>query len=297
MDENGACPERVVVWANPRAGRGEAREASERLAAAATAHGHDVDRIEVDSASAASEHAQAAIASGADRLIVIGGDGTVHQGVQVAAATGVAFGVVPAGSGNDFASAVGLPTGLDAAIEAALGPATPVDLIRVGDRWGATIATLGISVEVTIRADRLRWPRGGAKYTAATLLELPRMRTYPLLLTVDGERHEVTPNLLAIANTPTFGGGMRIAPSADLTDGLLEVVMLGPSPRRTMLRLLPKAGSGGHVGHRDVRIMRGARVELHSETPVRVDVDGECAGHTPLVVECVPGALRLAGVA
>lgn len=295
MQEVAEDRQRVVVWVNPAAGRGRARDAGNRLIAVASARGHEIDHIDVGDVAEAAEIARSGVRSGADRLVMVGGDGTVHHGIQVAAGTGIAFGIVPTGSGNDFASALGLPDDVDAAIERALAPASPVDLIRVGDRWGATVATLGLSVEVTVRADRLRWPKGGAKYTAATLLEIPRMRTYPLRITVDGELHEVAPNLIAIANTPTFGGGMRIAPAADVRDGLLDVVLLGPSTRTTMLRLLPSAGDGGHIGHRDVRLLRGARLELDADDPIRVDVDGEEAGRTPIVIECVPGALRLAG--
>ena len=292
MDEGGR--ERIIAWVNPSAGRGASRDAGERLVVEAEARGHWVERVPTDSASAAIDMARTAIADGADRLVVVGGDGTVHQGIQAAAETGVAFGVVPAGSGNDFATAMGLPTEVDAAIERALGPTSPVDLIRVGERYGATVATLGLSVEVTIRAGRLRWPRGGAKYTIATLLELPRAREYPLRLIIDGERHDVAPNLVGIANTPMFGGGMRIAPAADPADGLLDVVLLGPSSRRSMLLLLARAGTGGHIGHRDVRVLRGRRIEIDADEPFRVDADGEEAGRTPLVIETVPGALHLA---
>ncbi len=295
MEEVAERPERVVVWANQEAGRGSARGASDRLVAVATSRGHVVEHVPCDAPDVVAAAARAAIDAGADRLVVVGGDGTVHQGIQVAATTEVAFGVVPAGSGNDFASAFGLSADLDDAIDRALGPASPIDLIRVGDRWGATVVTLGFSVEVTIRADRLRRPRARAKYTVATLLEIPRMRAYPLRLTVDGEQHEVTPNLVGIANTPTFGGGMRIAPSADVQDGVLDVVLVGPSTRVAMLRLLPRAGRGGHIGHPDVQVLRGARIELHADEPFRVDVDGEAVGRTPIVIEVAPGALRLAG--
>lgn len=287
-------PERVIVWASPSAGRGSVVELRDRLVAEVEARGHAVVRVPEDSPSAAVDAARVAIADGADRLVIVGGDGTVHQGIQAAAGTGVTVGVVPAGSGNDFATAMGLPLDGERAIERALGAGSAIDLIRVGDRFGATVATLGLSVDVTVRAGRLRWPRGGAKYTVATLLELPRLRRYPLRLTVDGEPMTVSPNLVGIANTPMFGGGMRIAPSADACDGVLDIVLIGPSSRRTMLWLLPRAGNGGHIGHRDVRELRGTRIEIDADEPFRVDVDGEPAGCLPIVVEVVPRALVLA---
>jgi diacylglycerol kinase (ATP) len=287
--------ERIIVWVNHAAGNGASGRIGDQLDDTATARGHVVERLPVDSVSTTLDAARAAIAEGADRLVVVGGDGTVHQGIQAAASTGVVFGVVPAGTGNDFATAMGVPSDDRAAIDRALGPASPIDLIRVGDRYGATVATLGLSVEVTVRAGRLRWPRGGAKYTLATLLELPRLRDYPLRLDVDGVRHEVAPNLVGLANTSMFGGGMLIAPDADPADGLLDIVLLGPSTRRTMLGLLPRAGTGAHIGHPDVQVLRGARVDVEADETLRVDVDGEEAGRTPIVIEVAPGALSLAG--
>ncbi len=285
----------LVVWENAAAGRGTAHEASARLVAEAERHGYDVERVAVDSPAVAADRARAALGDGADRLVAVGGDGTVHQALQVVAETGVAFGVVPVGSGNDFSAAMGLPRDVPQAVDRSLGPAERVDLLRIGGRYGATVATLGLSVDVTIRAERLRWPPGSAKYTVATLLEIPTMREHALRITVDGVPHDVRPNLVGVANTPTFGGGMRIAPDADARDGLLDVVLIGPSTRFAMLRLLPKAGSGGHVGHPDVQVLRGARIEIDAEQPVRVDADGECVGHTPLAIEARPGALLLAG--
>lgn len=282
------------MWLNPTAGRGTAEDAGDRIVAEAERRGHSVDRVLAGSPLAAAALARAAIDDGADRLIVAGGDGSVHHAVQVVAETGVAFGVVPVGSGNDFAAAMGLPSTFPAAIACALGATHSVDLIRVGDRYGATVATLGLSVEVTIRAEHLRRPSGRSKYTVATLLELPRMRDYPLRLTIDGVGHAAAPNLVAIANTPTFGGGMRIAPGADARDGMLDVVLIGPTSRNVMLRLLPRAGSGGHIGHPAVSVLRGARIEIDADEPFRVDVDGEAAGVTPIAVEVRPGALALA---
>jgi diacylglycerol kinase (ATP) len=287
--------ERIVLWANPTAGRGSTSDAGDQVVAAAERRGHAVERVPLDSLPAATEATRSMIAEGVDRLVVVGGDGTVHQGLQHVAGTDIAFGVVPAGSGNDFAAAMGVPSDVPSAVVRALDDVDPVDLIRVGDRYGATVATIGMSVEVTIRADRLWWPRGPAKYTVATLLELPRLRTYPMRLVVDGVEHHVAPNLVGFANTPTFGGGMRIAPGADARDGMLDVVLIGPSSRRAMLRLLAQAGAGGHLGHPDVRVLRGARVDVEADEPFRVDVDGEAVGQAPVTIEVVPGALRLAG--
>ncbi len=287
--------ERIGVWWNPRAGRGVARELAERTLAEAAHRGHDAALLASDSAQATRSAAEEAMAKGLDRLVVIGGDGTVHQAIQVAAGTPLVVGVVPAGSGNDLIAALGLDTTPGAAIDRALGPSSAIDLLRVDDRYGVTVATLGFSVAVNRRAETMRWPRGSAKYTAAALRELAGMRRYPLILDVDGRRLDVAPNLVAFANTSVFGGGMKIAPGARPDDGRLEIVVVGPASRTTMLRLLPKVRAGRHVEHAAVSVHRGARVVIESDETHEIRADGEIIGSTPTEIELVPAALQLAG--
>jgi diacylglycerol kinase (ATP) len=195
--------ERISVWLNPGAGRGGANELATAFLAEAARRGHRASLLPTDSSEAALTAAQAVVAGGVDRLIVIGGDGTLHQAIQVAACTQVVLGLLPAGSGNDFARALDLVTEPQSAIARTLGPATPIDLLRVGDRYSATVATVGFSVDVTLRAKGIRWPKGSAKYTAATLVELATMARFPMTLDLDGQRLDVSPNFLAVANTIT----------------------------------------------------------------------------------------------
>lgn len=287
--------ERIRVWWNPDAGRGGARELAERAVTEALSRGHEATLLPSDCARAADMTAAEVRAGAIDRLIVIGGDGTVHHAIQVAAQTSVMVGIVPAGSGNDLVRAVGLDTTPDAAIDRALGPSAAIDLLRIDDRYGATVATLGFSVAVNQRAEIARWPRGPAKYTAATLRELANLRQYPVTLHVDGRRLDVAPNLLAFANTSIFGGGMEIAPGARPDDGRLEVVVVGPASRSAMLRLLPGVRTGRHVEHAAVHIHRGSRVTIESDESHQVWADGEIVGSTPTEIELVPAALHLAG--
>ena len=287
--------ERVGVWWNPRAGQGTARDLADRSVAEAKSRGHDAMLLPADSPEVTRAAAERAAETGLDRLIVIGGDGTLHQAIQFAAGRPLAVGVVPAGSGNDLARAVGLDTSPDAAIDRALERSEAIDLLRIGDRFGVTVATLGFSVAVNERAEALRWPRGPAKYTAATVRELANLRRYRLTLDLDGRRLEVSANLVALANTSIFGGGMMIAPGARPDDGCLDVVVIGPATRTAMLRLLPGVRTGRHVRHPAVGIHRAARVVIESDQPHEVWADGERLGSTPTAVELVPATLHLAG--
>lgn len=287
-------PGDVRVWLNPAAGHGRGEDLARRVLDAATQRGGRALLLPNQSGETAFRAAEAAVAEEIDRLVIIGGDGTIHQAIQLLARTPVVLGVLPAGTGNDFATTLGIPSEIRPAIERALGPPAPVDLLRVGDRFAATIATIGFSVDVSRRARSMRWPRGSARYTAATLLEIGRMRQYPLTLNIDGHRLDVSPNLAAFANTATFGGGMRIAPEARVDSGTLDVVLIGPVSRTAMLRLLPSARRGRKVDAMTVH--RGATVTIQAEETFEVWADGEFVGSTPTEIAIVPDALQLAGV-
>lgn len=239
--------------------------------------------------------AQRAVAEGVSRLVAVGGDGVVHLAVNAVAESGTVLGVVPSGTGNDFARALGLLDGdLDQQVERALAEPTPIDAIRTDRGWVATIATLGFSGDVTARANRLSWPRGQLRYTLATMLQLPRLRTLPVTVEIDGRRVVGATTLLAIGNTAYFGGGMRICPAARPDDGRLQVVSIGDVPRRTFLRVFPTVFSGRHVDRPDVTLDVGETVTLDG-ADIEVWADGELLGPLPIRLEVVPASLLVAG--
>jgi diacylglycerol kinase (ATP) len=257
--------------------------------------GHTPVDISGASAQESADAARAAVEAGAERIISVGGDGTLHLALQGVAGTGAVLGVVPVGTGNDYARAFGLfGLSVEEATARALGPARAVDVIRTDrQRWVAFNVTGGFTVDVNQRADRMRFPRGPSRYTVATLLTMPGLRHRELAVTVDGERSEHRSALFAVANTPTFGGGMAICPDADPGDGLLDVCVVGPASRTTMLRLLPKVFDGGHVGHRHVHMLRGRTVTIEGD-PMDLVGDGEAIGTVPISLEVVDGAVNLA---
>jgi len=242
------------------------------------------------------------VTSNAERVVVAGGDGIVHQAFQHLAGTQCVLGIVPAGTGNDFASAIGLPADPVTAMTVALGPARRVDAIRVGDRWAASVLTFGFSVAVNERAERMRFPRGPSKYTIATLAELPRMAAEPVEITVDGTLHQLEASLVAVANTPMFGGGMKIAPGASPSDGLLDVVVVEDVGRLRLARLLSTAFDGSHVEHSEVIQFRGVEVGIglrnnsgSGSLNAAVRADGEEFGTLPVVAVAEPSAISVAG--
>ena len=144
----------------------------------------------------------------------------------------------------------------------------------------------------------MRFPKGGAKYSVATLAELPRIERHELTLTIDGVEHDVTANLLAVANLAYFGGGMKVAPDAQAGDGSLEVVVMGPAGPLKFGALLPTVFTGHHIRSRHVTVLRGAEVRIEGAAhgaPLRMRADGEAWGALPATLRAVPGALRVAG--
>jgi diacylglycerol kinase (ATP) len=151
----------------------------------------------------------------------------------------------------------------------------------------------GFDAIVNERANAMRWPRGPRRYDLATYLELARLRPRRYAITLDGQRMETDAVLVAVGNTASYGGGMRICPAADPTDGLLDVVVANCS-RATLVRLKPKVYKGTHVEHPAVSAYQARTVEIAADGIVTY-VDGERACPLPVTVTSAPGALTLLG--
>ena len=293
----------VHVLANPTAGRGHGPDTLTSITNALRALGADPVLVDAPTRASVVGVVQRAVDDGATRLVVVGGDGLVHLAAQVLASTKVALGLVPVGTGNDFARALQIPTGRERAIEHALGEPVAIDAMRTNHGWIASVGTIGFSAAVNARANRLRHPRGRARYTIATLRELPALRPLPVRITVDGAVRECELALAAIANTRFFGGGMAVCPHADPTDGHLDVALVGAVGRATLLRFLPRVFRGTHTSHPAVTMLTGRRIRIElTDEGGRVARDaglwgdGESVGALPVDIEVVPQALHVAGV-
>lgn len=292
---------RVGLLVNPTSGKGRGRVVGERALRALVAAGHHVQDLSGLDAEGARAHAAAAVAAGSiDVLVVVGGDGLVHLGVDLVASTGVPLAIVAAGTGNDNARELGLPVH---------DPERAVDLVGawhlrtvdagrclVGEdaapRWFLGVLGGGFDSVVTERAHRLRWPKGPSRYTVAILRELPVFRPIPYAVTVDDVRIETEAMLVAVANGPAFGGGMRVCPDAAYDDGLFDVLILHRVAIARFLRIYPTVFRGAHTHFPEVQILRGRRVRLEAEGIV-AQADGERFEPLPLDLEVVPGALRV----
>ncbi|SCX54839.1 diacylglycerol kinase [Klenkia marina] len=294
---------RVALLVNAAAGRGRARSLATAVGDRLAGAGADVVPL-VAGDRASAEVAVAGVRDGVAAVLVLGGDGVVHAAVQGLAGSATPLAVLPAGTGNDLALALGVPADPLAALDAALhdlatGGGRPLDLVRsssaAGERWWATVLCCGLDSAVSDRVNRLRWPRGPRRYDVAIAVELARLRPRSVRLTLDGVStdHEVT--LVAVGNTPFYGGGLRICPDADPADGLLDVTVVGAVGRLELVRTRPRLADGTHVTHPAVRVLRGREVLLDSPEPLTTWADGEPVGPVPVRSVVVPGALTVLG--
>ncbi|MGB9377990.1 MAG: diacylglycerol kinase, partial [Mycobacteriales bacterium] len=177
------------------------------------------------------------------------------------------------------------------------GVARSVDAARVsGDAgplgWWACVLGAGFDSRVNELANRVRWPRGRWRYDLAIFAELATLHPHEFVLEVDGRREELLATFVAVGNAPAYGGGMRIAPAADLSDGQLDVTVVGRLSRLELIRVKSTVYTGTHIDHPAVQTRRGRVVRMESPGLVAY-ADGERLGELPVSSECVPGAIRV----
>jgi YegS/Rv2252/BmrU family lipid kinase len=289
----------VAVLVSPAAGRGRARALSGEVLDELRAGGLKPAVLPATTGAEAEQQAADAVAAGTGAVVAIGGDGSAHAALQAVAGTSTPLAVIPAGTGNDLSLALGIPRNPVAAARVAAedllaGQVRAVDAGRTGGRWWATVLCCGFDSAVSDRANRLRWPKGRRRYDVAILAELAQLRPRELTLVLDGEEQTVPVTLVAVGNTPWYGGGMKVCPGADPSDGLFDVTVVGPLRRLELVRQRPRLTDGTHIENAAVTVHRAARVEL-SSPGVTTYADGEPVAPLPAVAECVPGALRIVG--
>lgn len=297
---------RVALVANPTAHAGARADAADRAATRLRAAGVTTSIISGGSAEDTTMLLRAALEVGVDGVLVAGGDGTVNLALQQVAGTGIPLGIIPIGTGNDFATSLGLRSDdVEGAADAVIaGRTRDVDLARLTRADGSTslfgtVLAAGFDARVNDRANRMRWPRGSSRYTIAILVEFLTLRGVPFTLDLehaDGSAQRLQRDLVlaAVGNGRSYGGGIPICPDADLEDGLLEVTVVYPAGRRRLLRLLPRLYRGQHTTVPEVSTFRVRGIRLDSPD-ASAYADGDPVGMLPLRVDVVPGALRVFG--
>lgn len=233
-------------------------------------------------------------ASGRGEVVVaLGGDGLVGK-LAGALRDSTALGVVPAGRGNDFARALGIPDDVAGATRVLLdGVRKALDLGEANGRPFACIASVGYDSEANRIANEARLVRGNMVYAYAAIRALVSWRPTRFTLRLDGREHRFEGYTVAAANTGYYGGGMNMAPAADPSDGLLEIVTVEGVSKPRFLANLPKVFKGTHVDEENIGVHRAREVEITADRPFDVYADGDPLTTLPATVRLVRGGLSV----
>jgi len=284
----------LVLIVNPVAGGGRARRAA-ALALPLLGGEHAVRLLQTTGAGHARALAAAAVADGATRILVCGGDGTINEVASALAHADCALGILPFGRGNDLAAALDIPRALEAAVAVFLGGHTRrIDLGTANGRVFCTVAATGFDAEVARRVRTGHWHHAGRfAYAGGVLGSLWTYRAAQLRLEGDFGVREGEYLLAAASNTGSYGGGIWIAPDARPDDGMLDCCLVRPMPPLRMVRVFLAAYGGGHVRFPEVEIVRTRELRVTADRALPVITDGELAGETPAVFGIMPMALRV----
>jgi diacylglycerol kinase (ATP) len=289
----------VVVVVNPRAGGGRGERIVREALRAFGRHGIEPQVVVCSNGGEPGRISRRAMEAGARLVVAAGGDGHAAAVAEGLVGTSTPMAVLPCGSANDYAAALGMPRrDISAAVAAmAAGRTRRVDTIQVasqdGERRFLNVVGTGFDAGVAERAEGVPFLRGAGRYVLAILGELPRLSAATISLTLDGERRELRALMVALANGTSYGGGMRVAPMASLDSGWLEVCVVGEISKVEFLRAFPRVFRGTHVDHPAVTMWHARQVEISADRPLRLLGDGELFGTLPATVSVRPASLSV----
>jgi diacylglycerol kinase (ATP) len=288
--------EGVVVVANPTAGRGKAGRLIGRADARLKALRIDHRVLVAGSARDMESMCRAAAEGGAAVVAVIGGDGTVSCAANGLLGSDAALAVLPGGTGDDFASVIGVRR-FDAAVGLLANPKTvAIDVVRVTTgavvRHFVNVAGAGFDSDVNETADGMTVKVGSTgTYIAAMVKTLSRFSPAHYEVQIDDRPLSVDAMLTVVGNGRSYGGGMKVLPQASLVDGRVDVCIVEALSKAAFLRAFPRVFTGSLARHPKVQMHTGSRVSVEANRKIQVYADGERIGPLPAVFETVPGAL------
>jgi len=288
----------MIVVANPTAGHGKAGKIVGRLDHLLHTAGIDHELVLSESGPDLEARVRRAAEGGASIVGCVGGDGTVGLAANGLIGTEATLAIFPSGTADDFAVSIGLKN-LEGAVRAvADGNIARIDAARVSTqertRHYVAIASCGFDSEVNEAANAMTLRLGGTgTYVAALVKTLSRFTPADFTIDLDGEIVSGEHMLVAIGNSISYGGGMKVTPDASIVDGTLDVCMLRALGKPAFLRAFPRVFRGTHVTHPAVRMARAKRIHVEADRRVMVYADGERVGPAPATIEVVPASLSI----
>jgi diacylglycerol kinase (ATP) len=295
--------ETIHLFLNPTAGRGRAGRRQARILALFEERGIDIELHTSRAMGDLEAQVFESVEGGIQRIVVAGGDGSVHEAVNglMRSEDKAAMGLIPTGTGNDFAKACGIPLNWEHATRlvadriAACETPRAVDVGRFNERYFANGAGIGFDAKVTHIAQSIRLPIGDLVYLLAIFKAMIGGIASPDLRITSGDYSWTGPLTMAnISNGPWVGGMFHIAPMADNADGRLELLIAKPVTRRRILTLLPKLMNGSHLEEGEIVHRSVGKLTIHSQEPIPSHLDGEVQPlQSEFTVSVLPAALSL----
>lgn len=285
----------MILLTNPKAGLGRAIEVAQSIETLLRQKGVTVNHRFAERLGDISRFAEKALKAREDCVLVCGGDGTLNEAVNVLAGSDLPLAVIPAGRGNDLARALKIPRNPKKIAEVILkGQTLRIDLGKANNRYFATIATLGFDAEVSRAIREGRFPvHHRLTYPWGILKLLRRYQNLPASLKTETFSHKGSILLAATANCDRYGGGLQIAPGAQMTDGLFHLCLIQAVSRFTVFCLFPLVYFGKHLFHPAVKLVTAQKVEVQTDRPATLFADGEPLAETPTTLEIVPKQLTV----
>jgi YegS/Rv2252/BmrU family lipid kinase len=284
---------RYVLLVNPSSGSGRAKKLLPEAESELKTRGAVFRTVPTRSL----DHGVAEALAGAEAgevAVVMSGDGLIGAVGGALAGSKTRLGVIPGGRGNDFARVLGIPTEIPEAVGVLLaGHERKIDVGEANGERFLCIASTGFDSDCNRLANETTLVRGNLVYAYSALRTLATWRPANFTVTIDGERHEHRGYSVAVANSKAFGGGMMIAPDAELDDGRFDVVLTGEESKLSFVRNLPKVFKGTHVELDVITVLRGAEVEISADRPFEIYADGEHLTDLPAKLSLLGRSLRV----
>ena len=284
---------RFLLLVNPSAGGGRALERLPAVEAELARLGAEHRTVQTTDMRHAEDEARTAAGAG-ETVAAMGGDGLLRPIVATLRDGSVPLAIIPGGRGNDYARVLGIPDDpVEAARTAVEGSEKLLDVAEVDGTPYLGIASFGFDSDANRIANEAKLVRGNLVYLYAALKALVAWKPARFTVTVDGKRHDLSGYSVAVANSKAYGGGMLLAPQAELDDGLLDVVATGQSSKLHALRKLPLVFKGAHLDDPTVTVLRGVEIDVASDRPFEIYGDGDPIGATPAEIRVRPRCLRV----
>lgn len=287
-------PDLIRLIANPTSGRGRGAKVAEQVSRILNARGVPHELCYSATPEEPAKLAQAAVRERCPCVVAIGGDGLVHHVANVLVGTATTLGIIPAGTGNDFARGLGLPFAIDKAVSAIVnGVDQYVDVGQANERYFFSVAVIGLAAEINRRANQFKRLRVNALYTALTIASVFLEHPLRFSLQYDGQMRQCYSWMIAIGNTWSSARGMALVPAARPDDGLLHACIINGMGKIELLYTFPRVFAGRHIYSTGIDTIRGSEIAISAESPCDLFADGEFVGPLPLRLRAVPRALRV----